>query len=93
MDTMDTMEHLETDGGESSKKALKLATKPTKLNTGCTLLVNSVMLIFFSLYAFHNPDDSECYVTCAKGEYNIFDTDCLVYPNYIGGAEAVNVKW
>ena len=76
MDNIDNMD-LETDV-TTSKQTLKLATKPTKLNTGCTLIVNSVMLIFFSVYVFDNPDTSDCYVLCDKGQYNVLNTNCTV---------------
>ena len=51
-------------GKNSSEKGSPLtkATKPTKANVCCTLLINVVMLVFFAIYSFKNPDDSDCYV-------------------------------
>ena len=65
-----------------SEQALKLATKPTKFNTGCTLVFNTIMLIFFSIYSFANPDQSQCFARCSKGVHNLFNQDCMAFDKY-----------
>ena len=39
-----------------------VAEKPTKFNTCCAFIVNILLGVFFGIYAFNNPDDSDCYV-------------------------------
>ncbi len=58
---------------KQKKSPLTVAAKPTRVNTCCTIVVNSVMLGFFGIYAFNNPDynsstDTSCYVTKIDGE-------------------------
>ena len=50
--------------GKSSSEGSPLtnATKPTRANVCCSILVNLTMMIFFAIYAFKNPDEEECYI-------------------------------
>ena len=49
--------------GETEKASpLTKATKPTRANVCCTIIINSIMLTFFAIYSFHNPDDDGCYI-------------------------------
>ena len=56
-------------GGNSNKETSPLtkATKPTRANVCCTLMVNTIMLVFFSIYSFNNPDDNDCYIVYIDG--------------------------
>ena len=51
-------------GTNSNKETSQLtkATKPTRANVCCTMIVNITMLVFSAMYAFNNPDDSDCYI-------------------------------
>ena len=56
--------------GQNSKKEtspLTKATKPTRANVCCTLIVNIIMLTYFAIYSFHNPDDRSCYIVPLDG--------------------------
>lgn len=44
------------DSSDTHKSSLSIATKPTRMNTCCTILVNCIMLIFFGIYSFNNPE-------------------------------------
>ena len=62
-----------TDSRGQKKSHLTLAAKSTRQNTCCTIVVNTIMLAFFGIYAFKNPDynsstGKSCYVTCVKGD-------------------------
>ena len=51
-------------GTNSNKETSQLtkATKPTRANVCCTMIVNITMLVFSAMYAFNNPDNSACYI-------------------------------
>ena len=48
------------------------------------------MLVFFTIYAFDNPDDSECYVVCHHKYKSTFGKTCVAFPDY--QEDSVNVK-
>ena len=50
-------------GKKDEELSLKKVANPTKANTCCTIIVNVVMLAFFGIYTFNNPDDSDCYAS------------------------------
>ena len=48
--------------GQPEKSTLLNVSKPTQMSTCCTIVVNLIMIVFFGIYTFNNPDDSECFV-------------------------------
>ena len=52
-------------------------------NICCTLLMSTTMLIFFAIYGFKNPDDSDCYV------YTNSSGITVASPKEVNGAENV----
>ena len=56
---------------KQDKDAMTLASKPTKANACCTLIINVTMSVIFAIYAFNNPDKDECYVK--RNEFGTYD--------------------
>ena len=46
---------------------------PAVANICCTFIMSGIMLIFFAIYSFNNPDNSKCYV------YRDADDNYLVF--------------
>ena len=74
---------------EESKKSLKLATKPNGCNTICTIIINTVMGVYFAIYAFNNPDEHKCYVACNE-EWRFWGSECYPFENQV--ENSVNVS-
>ena len=52
--------------------SITAATRPTKFNACCALLINSILLVFFAIYTYNNPDiedDRSCYVSKQHGKW------------------------
>ena len=44
--------------GQPEKSTLLNVSKPTQMSTCCTIVVNLIMIVYFGIYSFNNPDDS-----------------------------------
>ena len=56
---------------------------PALANLCCTFIINIIMLIFFGIYAFDNPEKgTECYVGEVFGKVDAYPFTSLFFGDY-----------